>query len=190
MNAVAERYATAMPIVEIEGLPYIDPKWLELRIYREEVRAKRWRQEARRTAKNAQLHTSYLLHAMQATYRAEKWRKCLAQTRFAISSNQVSERLSFGDLVKQRRKAAGFVLSALGDRAGVCKKTIRHIENAAHQPTLDTITRILSVPELGLTWDDVEPALLEQNPADGRKNRKRRKPRIKKPHGYDLQENI
>jgi len=190
MNAVAERNAISMPIVEVDGAPYVDADWLQHKIYRDEVRAKRWRQEARRTAKNPQLHTAYLLHAMQATYRAEKWKKCLAQTRIAIASNQVTERLSFGALVKQRRKAAGFVLSALGDRAGVCKKTIRHIENAAHQPTLDTISRILSVPELGLTWDDVEPALLEQNPADGRKNRMRRKPRIKKPACYGPWETI
>lgn len=190
MNAVAARNAIPMPIIEVDGSPYIEAEWLRLRIYRDEVRAKRWRQEARRTTKNPQLHTAYLLHAMQATYRAEKWKKCLAQTRTAIASNQVTERLSFGALVKQRRKAAGFVLSALGDRAGVCKKTIRHIENAAHQPTLDTISRIIAVKELNLTWDDVEPALLEQNPADGRRNRKRLKPRIKKPACYGPWETI
>lgn len=190
MNAVAARNATPMPIVEINGSPYIEADWLQHRIYRDEVRAKRWRQEARRTGKNPELHTAYLWQAMQATCRAEKWRKCLKQTLTAIASNQVNERLSFGALVQQRRRAAGLVLSALGDLAGVCKKTIRHIENAAHQPTLDTITRIIAVSELGLTWDDVEPALLEQNPADGRRNRKRLKPRIKKPACYGPWETI
>ena len=183
-------FSESMCVVDVGGVLYIEAEWLRLRIYRDEVRAKRWRQEARRTAKNPLLHSAYLLHAMQATYRAEKWKKCLAQTITAISSNQASERLSFGALVKERRRAAGLVLSALGDLAGVCKKTIRHIEYAAHQPTLDTISRIISVSELGLTWDDVEPALLEQNPADGRKTRKRRKPRIKKPACYGPWETI
>lgn len=177
MSAVAEELVFA---VEIDGLPYVAIDWLERRIYRAEVRMKRWNQEARRMANRTDregqaLYRAYLGHYLQASYRAEKWKQCREFTRKAINGMQVTERLSFGALVKQRRKAAGFVLSALGDRAGVCKKTIRHIENAAHQPTLDTISRIISVPELGLTWDDVDPALLQDNPADGRKNRKRRK---------------
>lgn len=177
MSAVAEELFFT---VEIDGLPYVAIEWLERRIYRAEVRMKRWAQEARRMANRTDtegqaLYLAYLGHYLQAHYRAEKWKKCRELTRKAINGMQVTERLSFGALVKQRRKAAGFVLSALGDRAGVCKKTIRHIENAAHQPTLDTISRIMSVPELGLTWDDVDPALLQDNPADGRKNRKRRK---------------
>lgn len=172
--------ARSMAIVQIDGLPYIDVGWLALRIYRDEARAKRWRQEARRVAHRKDLdgislHGSYLWQALHATYRAERWRRNLAITQSAIVDMQTRARIDFGLLVEQRRLALGITQRELGSRAGIDNKTIHNIEAASFPPTARTIESILSVDELGLSWADVSPVLLESNPADGRKNRSRKK---------------
>ena len=169
-----------MVIIEIDGAPYIAADWLELRIYRDDARAKRWRQEAQRIAKRTDCdgvatHGAYLWHSLQATYRAEKWRRCLAITQATIVQRQKNTRVEFGLLVKDRRLAAGMNLRALASHAGVCHKTIRHIENASYPPSQRVLQAIVAVAGLFLTWADVSPVLMEENPADGRRRRARRR---------------
>ena len=167
-----------MPIVEIDGLPYISADWLEARIYRDDARAKRWRQEAQRMAKRTDsdgiaTHTAYLWHSLQATYRVERWRRCLAVTRAAMVNRQRNTRVEFGVLVRDRRLAAGMNLRDLATRAGVDHKTILNIETASFRPSLRVLRSVIAVRELFLTWADVSPVLLEKNAADGRKRRRR-----------------
>ncbi len=169
-----------MAIVEIGGSPYIDAAWLELRIYRDESRMQRWQQEARRVVRRTDpdglaLHTAYLWHALQATYRVEKWRRCLAITQSTVVSRQRSTRVDFGLLVRDRRLAAGMTLRDLASRAGVDHKTILNIETASFLPSRRTLELVIAVRELFLTWADVSPALLEANPIDGRKHRRAKK---------------
>lgn len=174
------RRASAVPdmlVVEIDGLPYIAADWLEARIYRDSVRAKRWAQEARRMAKRADsdgiaTHAAYLWHALQASYRVEKWRRCLALTQSAIVERQRSVRVAFGLLVRDRRLAAGMNLRELGRVADVDDKTIANVETASFPPSPRVLRAIVAVRELYLTWSDVSPVLLEENPADGRKHRR------------------
>ncbi len=175
MNAVTVHNATAMPIVEIDGSPYVEADWLQLRIYRDEVRAKRWRQEAGRTENNPQLHAAYLWQALQATYRAQKWKKCLSQTLTAIARHQHSVRVELGLLVHNRRLAAGMTLRDLASRAGVDHKTILNIEKAKFVPTVRILRSVIAVRELLLTWADVKPELLQINRAAGRKHQKPRR---------------
>ena len=93
LGRAAAKRASDMPVIEIDGLPYICIEWLERRIYRDEVRAKRWRQEARRMTKRTDsdgisLHMAYLCHALQASYRAEQWRRNLTLTLNALEKRQ------------------------------------------------------------------------------------------------------
>lgn len=168
----------AMPVLEIDGLPYIPADWLEARIYRDDARAKRWRQEAQRMAKRTDpdgiaTHTAYLWHSLQATYRVERWRHCLAVTLSATVNRQRNTRVEFGLLVRDRRLAAGLNLRELATRAGVDHKTILNVETASFPPSLRVLESIVAVRELFLTWADVSPVLLEKNAADGRKRRRR-----------------
>ena len=169
-----------MPIVEIDGAPYIDADWLAARIYRDTARSKRWRQEAQRMAKRTDpggiaMHASYLWHSLAMCYRVEKWRRCLAHTQAAIVSRQRTARVEFGLLVQDRRLAAGMGRPELAERAGLDRKTIFNIETASFAPSVRAMRAIVAVRELYLTWADVSPALLEANPADGRKHRTVRK---------------
>lgn len=169
-----------MVIVEIDGSPYVDAEWLERRIYRDHSRVQRWQQEARRVVRRADpdgltLHAAYLWHALQATYRVERWRRCLALTQAAIANRQRNTRVEFGELVRDRRLAAGMNLRDLAARAGVDHKTILNIETASFLPSRRSLERVIAVRELFLTWADVSPVLLEENPADGRKHRRAKK---------------
>lgn len=171
-----------MAIVEIEGAPYIAADWLAERIYRDDARAKRWRQEAQRMAKRTDpdgiaLRAAYLWHSLQMTYRVEKWRRCLAVTESAIADRQRTTRVEFGLLVRDRRLAAGMNLRDLAALAGVDHKTILNVESANFPPSLRVLQSVIAVRELYLTWADVGPVLLEKNAVDGRKNRKPRKRR-------------
>ena len=172
----------SMPIFEVDGLPYIDADWLEWRIYRDDRRAKRWRQEAQRMAKSTDAdgiatHRAYLWHSLQATYGAEKWRRCLAITQAAIVQRQRNTRVEFGLLVQDRRIAAGMERPEFAARSGLDRKTILNIEKASFAPSVRALQAIVAVPELLLTWADVSPVLLEANPADGRKHRRVKKRR-------------
>lgn len=171
-----------MAIVEIDGLPYVDAEWLELRIYRDKARADRWRQDAQRMAKRIDrdgmaIYAAYLWHSLAMSYRLEKWRRCLACTQAAIVGRQQSRRVEFGLLVQDRRIAAGMERPELAERSGLDRKTILNIEKASFAPSVRALQAIVAVPELFLTWADVSPVLLEANPADGRKHRRVRRRR-------------
>lgn len=177
------RDADDMPVFEVDGLPYIDAAWLERRIYRDFSRMQRWQQEAHRFSQRAdaagrETCRAYLTQALHMRYRVEKWRRCLAQTQAAIVGVQKETRGSFGELVRERRTAAGLTIKALAQLAGLDDKTIGNVEAARFFVSRKTIAALLAVPALGLTWADVGQELLEENPADGRKHRK---PRQKKP---------
>src|SRR3569832_2269647 len=97
MSAVAEEIVIA---VEIDGLPYVANDWLERRIYRDVERMKRWNQEARRMVSRSDrdgqaLYHAYLWHSLQASYRAEQWKRCLAITRKAIVERQMKARNAY-----------------------------------------------------------------------------------------------
>lgn len=176
MSAVAEELFF---IVEIDGLPYVAIEWLERRIYRAEVRMKRWSQEARRmvnrTDREGQaLYHAYLWHSLQSNYRAERWKRCLATTRKAIVDRQMNARIAFGQLLNSRRLAAGMTMQGLASHAGISDKTIGNIEKADFPPTRHTLESIIAVSALNLSWNDVSPYLLEYNPEDGRKNKPRK----------------
>lgn len=172
-----------MPVFEVDGLPYIDAAWLERRIYRDFSRMQRWQQEAHRFVQRAdaagrETCRAYLTQALHMGYRVEKWRRCLALTQAAIVGVQKATRASFGDLVRERRAAAGLTIKALAQLAGLDDKTIGNVEAARFFVSRKTIAALLAVPALGLSWADVGQELLEDNPADGRKHRK---PPQKKP---------
>lgn len=120
-------------------------------------------------------HAAYLWQALQATYRAERWRRNLALTQTAIVNLQQSMRVEFGLLVRERRLAAGLTLIGLSRLAGLDDKTIKNIETASFALSGRSIEAIIAVPELRLSWADVSQELLEANPADGRKHRSRKK---------------
>lgn len=176
MSAVAEELVFA---VEIDGLPYVAIDWLERRIYRAEVRMKRWNQEVRRmvdrTDREGQaLYHAYLWHALQARYHAEKWKQCREITCKAIVERQINARIAFGLLLNSRRIAAGMTMRGLASHAGLSDKTIGNIEKADFPPTRHTLESIIAVSALNLSWNDVSPYLLEDNPEDGRKNKPRK----------------
>lgn len=176
MSAVAEELSS---IVEIDGLPYVTIDWLERRIYRAEVCMKRWNQEARRmvnrTDREGQaLYHAYLWHSLQASYRADRWKRCLTITRKAIVERQMNARISFGRLINSRRIAAGMTMRELARLAGISDKTIGNIEKADFPPSRHTLESIIAVGDLRLSWDDVSPFLLDDNPEDGRKNKPRK----------------
>lgn len=174
------RDADDMPVFEVDGLPYIDAGWLERRIYRDWSRMQRWRQEAHRFSQRSDTDgretcKAYLTQALHMGYRVEKWRKNLALTQAVIAGVQKTTRASFGDLVRQRRTAAGLTIKALATLAGLDDKTIGNVERADFFVSRKTIAALLNVPAVGLSWADVGQELLEENPADGRKHRKSRR---------------
>ena len=166
-----------MPVFEVDGLPYIDAGWLERRLYRDRSRVDRWRQEADRFLRRTDpdsiaTRAAYLTQALHASYRVERWLRNLALTQTAVVAVQKDTRGSFGALVRERRTAAGLTLKALAQLAGVDDKTIGNVERASFFVSRKTITALLAVTPLGLSWADVGQELLEENPADGRKHRK------------------
>jgi len=168
-----------MPVFEVNGLPYIDAAWLERRIYRDFSRMQRWRQEAHRFSQRSdaagrETCKAYLTQALHMGYRVELWRKNLALTQAVIVGVQKTTRSSFGDLVRERRAAAGLTRLALARLAGLDDKTIGNVERGGFFVSRKTIDALLAVPTLGLSWADVGQELLEENPADGRKHRKPR----------------
>lgn len=168
-----------MPVFEVDGLPYIDAAWLERRIYRDFSRMQRWRQEAHRfsqrsDAEGRETCKAYLTQALHMSYRVEKWRRWLALTHAAVVGLQKDSRTTFGELVMERRTAAGLTFMALGRLSGLNDKTLANVERTRIFIARKTIEALLAVPALGLSWADVGLELLEENPADGRRHRKPR----------------
>jgi hypothetical protein len=82
-----------MPIISIDGLPYVAPDWLQRRIAHDGARAERWRQKAELVMNAAdparrKLRSAYLEHALQATSQAERWRRALAVTLAALEQRR------------------------------------------------------------------------------------------------------
>ena len=176
-----------MPVLEVDGLPYIDADWLDHRIYRDWSRMQRWRQEAQRfsqrsDAEGITICKAYLTQSLHMGYRVEKWRRCLAHTQAAIVNRQRTARVEFGLLVQDRRLAAGMGRPELAERAGLDRKTILNIETASFAPSVRAMRAIVAVRELYLTWADVSPALLEAPPQTagsiGRQGGRRRSAKI------------
>lgn len=181
-----EAPADDMPVFVVDGLPYIDAGWLEKRIYRDTSRASRWRQDAgrfywRTDRIGRDIRAAYLTQSLQASYRVERWRRNLALTQAAIVSVQKDTRARFGELVRERRIAAGLSLIGLSRLAGLDDKTIGNVERAGFFISRTTIEALLGVPELRLSWADVGQELLEENPADGRKYKAKRRSKTDQP---------
>ena len=165
-----------LALVEIDGVPYVDADWLALRLYRDQSRMERWQQEARRVARRTDpdgisLCASYQWQALAMSYRILKWQRCLALTQTAVATYQRAARIDFGLLVQGRRIAAGWKRPELAQRAALDRKTVWNIESGDFQPSVRVLQSIVAVPELSLTWADVNPILREKNPAAGTKHR-------------------
>lgn len=168
----------ALAIVDIGGAPFVDAAWLALRLYRDQSRMERWQQEARRVARRTDpdgiaLCAAYRWQALAMSYRILKWQRCLALTQTAIATYQRAARVELGLLVQSRRIAAGMKRPELAQRAGLDTKTVWNLESGSFQPSVRVVQSLLSVPELALTWADVNPVLLEKNPAAGSGHRPR-----------------
>lgn len=86
------READEMPIIQIDGLPYVAPDWLQRRIAHDETMAERWRQQAEplrncTDPEGQAMRPSYLRNALQASYRANRWRQALAVTLAAMRAH-------------------------------------------------------------------------------------------------------
>jgi transcriptional regulator with XRE-family HTH domain len=61
----------------------------------------------------------------------------------------------FGVLLRDRRDAAGFSRLKLARLAKLSDSTVKFTETARHPPSRKTLVRLLAVPELGLTWENL-----------------------------------
>jgi transcriptional regulator with XRE-family HTH domain len=61
----------------------------------------------------------------------------------------------FGTLLRDRRDAAGLSRLQLARRAKLSDSTVKFTETARHPPSRKTLTRLLAVPELKLTWEQL-----------------------------------
>jgi len=62
---------------------------------------------------------------------------------------------SFGRLLRDRREAAGFSRSELSRLAKLSDATVKFAETARYPPSRKTLIRLLAVPQLNLSWDDL-----------------------------------
>lgn len=67
----------------------------------------------------------------------------------------LAQREAFGNLLRDRRSAAGLSRAALGRRCKLSEAMIKLVESASRAPTRKTLIRLVGVQELGLSWDDV-----------------------------------
>ncbi len=63
--------------------------------------------------------------------------------------------MEFAGLLKRLRTSAKIARNALASRAGLSRNTIHNLEAGRHNPTHATVMRLLTVPELGLRYDDI-----------------------------------
>ena len=61
----------------------------------------------------------------------------------------------FGQLLRDRRSAAGWSRRQLAERAKLSDCTIKLLEAAHHRPSRGTLIRLINIKELGLSWSDV-----------------------------------
>jgi DNA-binding XRE family transcriptional regulator len=72
-------------------------------------------------------------------------------------------RLTFGQVVRVRRKALGLSQEKLAERAGCDRQSINRVENAAYSPSLDRVFRLadalgVSLSELFSDFDETDAA--------------------------------
>lgn len=72
----------------------------------------------------------------------------------AKSAPTLAQLQRFGQLVRDRRNAAGLSRAELGRKAHLSDATIKFIETAKHPASRSTLIRLVGVAELGLTWED------------------------------------
>ena len=75
-----------------------------------------------------------------------------------------SRERSLGELLRKRRELAGLSLAQVAKLAGLAKNTIFNIEQGAHTPNAETLRRIWSVAELGLSAADLSASSGEWRP--------------------------
>lgn len=80
-------------------------------------------------------------------------RKDLPLRRDAIERATQQERLSYGALVAELRKARGLTQAQLEDRSNVTSRTIRNIETGAVAPQADKLISLFIALELDLDGD-------------------------------------
>jgi transcriptional regulator with XRE-family HTH domain len=61
----------------------------------------------------------------------------------------------FGQLLRDRRSAAGWSRRQLAERAKLSDCTIKLLEAAHHRPSRGILIRLINIKELGLSWSDV-----------------------------------
>jgi transcriptional regulator with XRE-family HTH domain len=66
-----------------------------------------------------------------------------------------AQRVQFGQLVRDKRNAAGLSRLQLAHRAKLSDSTIKFLESARHPPSRATLIRLIGVEELQLSWADV-----------------------------------
>lgn len=73
------------------------------------------------------------------------------------------QREQLGRLLKNKRNAAGLSRAQLSRQAKLSEATVKFLETALHMPSRSTLSRLVQVPELRLSWSDVpgHPAVAE-----------------------------
>src|SRR6186713_2357869 len=69
--------------------------------------------------------------------------------------------LEFGKLLETRRTQAKLSRAGLAERTGLSRNTLLNVETGKNNPTRATLLRLLAVPELGLSREDVPWRQLE-----------------------------
>ena len=73
----------------------------------------------------------------------------------------------FGQLLRDRRNAAGWSRRQLAERAKLSDCTIKLLEKAHHRPSRGTLIRLININELGLSWSDVPEQAAPAQPLQG-----------------------
>jgi transcriptional regulator with XRE-family HTH domain len=82
-------------------------------------------------------------------------------------------RLSFGAVVRAKRKSLGLSQEKLAEKAGCDRQSINRVENAAYSPSLDRVFKLadalgMSLSDLFVEFDRVDATSLTQNGSAGR----------------------
>lgn len=61
----------------------------------------------------------------------------------------------FGHMLRARRETAGLTREQLAQHSGLCAGTIKFLEGGRHPASTATLFRLVGVPGLNLSWEDV-----------------------------------
>lgn len=86
---------------------------------------------------------------------AQLMRAAIAMLTTPDAGSADSSARSLGELLRKRRELAELSLRDVAKLAGLSKNTIHHIEQGLHTPSTETLRRIWSVAELGLSAADM-----------------------------------